>query len=442
MRTPTILLTLLLCLSVAGCESAEPAPPVVLIVVDTVRADHMSLYGYERETTPRLEALAADGSVFDHAFSAAAWTLPGVGSILTGQWPSVHGGGETGADRFNSIRGDMPTLAEVLQASGYATGAVANGGYMAPAFGFERGFAHYDFRPGPDHDVRRADASVDLALEWIDEHRGEPFFFLLHLFDVHRHYDAPEPARGEFTDQFAGRYPASSMATLESRVLAEEAGDVEFHLAAYDEEILWVDAQVGRFVEELRRRGVWEESLVVLTADHGEAFFEHGAKGHGSSLYNEVLRVPLIVWGPGVPARRWQEPVSTVDIVPTILDGASLEPPREPAGVSLFPLFRGGELPERRLYAQNRFYNTDLAAVIDWPYKIVHDFKRGRTRIFDLAADLYEGRDLSRSEDGRIHRTLRRLRRDARELRRGNVGVPVQLDDATRKELRALGYIQ
>lgn len=442
MRSRTLLGLVAVGLLAAGCGRAPKRPPVVLIILDTVRADHMSLYGYERDTTPRLAQLAAEGSVFEHAFTAGAWTLPAVGSILTGQWPSVHGGGVTGADRFNKIRADVPTLAELLRTASYATGAVVNGGYMGPTFGMDRGFEDYDFRPGTDHDVRRADVNVDVALDWIDAHADEPFFFLLHLFDAHRHYDAPEPVRGTFTDQFADRYPAGSLATLESRVLAEQNGDVEFVVAAYDEEILWLDREVGRFVDGLRERGLWGKALVLLTADHGEAFFEHDAKGHGSTLHNEVLRVPLMAWGPGVPVADWQEPVSTVDILPTVLDAVGASTPRPPSGLSLFGLFRTGELPERRLYAQNRFYNTDLAAVIDWPYKVIQDFKNGRTSLYDMVTDLDEGRDLADSPDQRIERVLRELRRDARELRRGHVGEAVELDEATREELRSLGYIQ
>lgn len=139
--------------------------PVVLIAIDTLRADHMSLYGYGRDTTPRIDQLARSGSVFEHAFSAAAWTLPAMASLLTGQWPSVHGAGLGEADRFNRPDTEIPTLAELLQAAGYVTGAVVNAGYLHPEFGFARGFESYDFERGAEDQIRRADASVDIALE-------------------------------------------------------------------------------------------------------------------------------------------------------------------------------------------------------------------------------------------------------------------------------------
>jgi len=217
-------------LTMVACgQPPDPPPSVVLIVLDTVRADHLSLYGYERDTTPRLARWAEQGTVFENAFSTAAWTLPAVGSIFTGLYPSQHGAGISGPSRMHD---EVPTLAEELAAAGYETGAVANVGFLAPIFGLNRGFEHYDFDPaGAERGTRRADISVDRALEWLSERSDKPFFFVLHLFDAHHYYDAPPPARGVFTSEYADDYDPATLATLESRVEAERRSDLDFHVA-------------------------------------------------------------------------------------------------------------------------------------------------------------------------------------------------------------------
>jgi arylsulfatase len=285
--------------------------------------------------------------------------------------------------------------------------------------------------------------SVDLALEWIDERPDQPFFLMLHLFDVHRHYDAPEPVRGTFTDVFADRYGAEAMATLESRIAAEAAGDLEFHVAAYDEEILWVDGQLGRFFDQLDARGLRDSALVVLTSDHGEAFREHGWLAHGNNLYNEVLRVPWMAWGPGVAPGHREGPAATVDILPTVLEFAGVEVP--PAGgLSLWPQLRDLAVaaPERQILAQNRMYSSDLAVVIDWPLKLLQDFIYTTTELYDLSVDPLEMNNLGVEGDGPLMRRLRSMRREARALRESSVGGSVELSEEMRQELRSLGYIQ
>ncbi len=428
--------------AMVGCAPRPRQPaPIVLIVIDTLRADHMSLYGYGRDTTPRISQLASSGSVFEHAFSAAAWTLPGVASLLTGQWPSVHGAGLGEADRFKRSDETIPTLAELLQAAGYDTGAVVNAGYLHPQFGFARGFESYDFQRGAEDQIRRADATVDVALEWIDAHREAPFFLLLHVFDVHRYYDAPEPARGTFTDAYRDRY-GETLDTLESRVQAERDGDLEFHVAAYDEEILFVDSQIGRLADGLKARGIWDQALVILTADHGEAFREHGALAHGTNLHNEVMRVPLVVWGPQVPARRWRQAVSTVDVLPTAARFAAIDNIPPVAGVPLWQLFEGGDLPDRLLFAENIMYETNLSAVVSWPMKLIRDFQHNQWQLYDLENDLEERVDLLIGADRSTLRLARALRREARALRESAAGQAVELDEDLAKELRALGYIR
>ena len=436
-------LVLAICLLVvtAGC-TAPPSEPegIVLIVVDTLRADHMGLYGYERATTPRLDALAATGSVFEHAFSASAWTLPGMASILTGQYPSVHG---AGSGEIRGMRDGVTTLAERLSEAGFATGAVVNVAYMEPAFGMTGGFDSYDIVNAMPVEMRTADESVDRALEWLDGcDSTRPFFLLLHLFDVHHQYNAPPPARGTFTGAFADRY-GEAMATAASREAAEQASDGEFLLAAYDEEILWVDMQLERLFGELHERGLRDTTLVALTSDHGEGFGEHNRRGHGNNLHNEVMRVPLVFWGPGVPARRFEEPASTVDIVPTLLDLIGLEVP-EVSGGSLRPLMEGGAAPQRPIYARSKHYGQDLEAIVQWPFKLIVNNRTNVIALYDLSTDPGEWHALRSGpeEDRQLTRLARRLRQQIRGIRRAEAGEAVELSPELERQLRALGYIQ
>jgi len=339
---------------------------------------------------------------------------------MTGLYPSRHGALHHGSS-LRTPEGE-PTLAEVFREAGYATAGFCGQYDCHRVFGFDRGFDRYDWYGASDSDVRTADATVDLALEWVDERGGQPLFLFVHMFDPHRHYDAPEPFRGLFTDRFADRY-GDSLATRESRDRAEDELHWEFIEAAYDEEIAFVDHELGRLFEGLRERGLWQDSLVILTADHGEAMDEHGKPGHGQSLYDEVLRVPFVVWGPRVEPGRREAPVSTVDAAPTLLDAAGVDPDEtEPrmAGVSLL---------------------ENLKAVIRWPYKAIIDPESERRELYDLSRDPQEERDLWGERSDEFYdflAAMQRLRQAEREAR----AEPQELDPEILESLRALGYVR
>ncbi len=445
-----LLLSCALALAATACGADAPdvAPrgPIIVIAIDTLRADHLGLYGYERDTSPRLDALADEGVVFEHAFATASWTLPSMTSLLTGTWPREHGAGHArtrgGRQRFSRLREEVPTLAEMLQKVGYTTGAVANVGFMSPRFGFGRGFDTYDWVSSTDEESRRAGESVDRALAWIDANDDGPFFFMLHLFDPHRHFDAPEPFRGKFTEVFRDRY-GDTLATLESRLEAERQGDLEFHVAAYDEEIAYTDDQVGRFVDGLRERGIWDEALVVLTADHGESLHDHGERGHGGTLYNELIRVPLVVWGGAPTGGRERAPVSLVDFAPTALQWAGASALPGSPGVSLLGPLAGSEpFPERLIAAEIEVNGRDVQAIIRWPFKLIVGPDDGSRMLFNLQRDFAETLDLLALSDPMARATANELHSLLRNVRRRLRGEEVQLDPDEVEELRALGYIQ
>jgi len=438
-------IVILLAVTGGGCSRSR-SRSMVLIVVDTVRADHLGTYGYDRPVSPNLDALAEQAAVFENAFAAATWTLPSVASMFTGLYPSQHDAGrpyeDERGDQFSAIRATARVFPEVLRERGYATGGIVNAPFLNQGFGFARGFDDYDWAPARDSELRRADVTVDAALAWLDEHVDEPFFLFLHVFDAHRHYSAPEPIRGRFTGQFADTYGAT-LATLESRNRAEQDLDHRFLMAAYDEEIAFIDAQMGRFFEGMRSRGVLDQSTVFLTADHGEGFDEHGSSGHGHTLFNEELRVPLMVWGPEIEAGRYEDPVSLIDLEPTILEATDSGVQTLGSGRSLWGLLTRGQPSRRRTLFAEWTNPGELKAVIRWPFKAILDPATGERWLYNLAEDPGETINLANSRTADFYEFQADLQALLRaEADDGEPGNRTAIDPKVLEALRSLGYLR
>ncbi len=332
----------------AACQrepvALDAGAPIVLVVIDTLRADALGVYGSAHATSPALDAWAKRGAVFERAFSTSPWTLPSVGSLLTGRFPSGHGSGRgklalaDGRSRrvFIALDGSVPRLASIVSQHGYATAAFVTNTFLRPGFGVADGFDTYDHMRNRYVDERRADVMIDRALGWIDQRRqGEPWLLLVHLLDPHQPYDPPPAEAGRFTAGYQGSLhapigPDSGLVRKVKRGEIElDAADQAFLRGVYDEEVAFVAAQIARLLDGLAARKVLERGLVIVTADHGEEFLDHGALEHGHTLYQELLHVPLLVWGPHVRAGRHPEPVSQVDVLPTVLDALGIAPPRE-----------------------------------------------------------------------------------------------------------------
>jgi len=443
-------------LLVAGACGAAAPRLVVVIGVDTLAAGHLGVYGAERPTSPFLDQLAADGVVFERAYATSSWTLPSFASIFTGRLQSGHGAGirvnrsdrewedERVAHRRVILDPAVPTLAEMLAAAGFTTVAVAQNPNLDPAFGVARGFDVYDYVMGSHDDKRRADVVVDHALELIDEHAGGDLFLFVHFFDPHMSYGAPPPYGGMFTDGLEGGYQLPI--AVDPRQLDREGPEVpevrrRFIAAAYDEEIRFLDSQLERLVGGLRERGLWDEALVVLTADHGEELFEHDGFEHGHSLYDEVISVPLIVWGPDLVAGRSLAPVSIADVAPTVLDFESVQIPDGIFGVSLRPLLDGADPAEERLIvAEGILYGSEKKAAVRWPYKLIVDREDGTEELFDLRQDPAEKQPLTAPE--RVAELREQLELALAAASQGVTLHQLELDEELQRRLRALGYIR
>ena len=310
--------------AVSGCTSSPPKT-VVLVIIDTLRADHVGAYGYERDTTPNLDQLAAEGEHYTRAFAQSSWTLPAVSTLLTGQPPHVHGAGRTDAG-VAPIQASVRTLAERLSAAGLTTGAFVNVVWLNPSSGAARGFDSYDFETtdGTNRRMRDAATTTDAAIRWIEKHKAEPFFLAVHYFDAHLTYDPPAPYGSMFVPEDGAPLPStfgSAQEIFDVRSGARTLDEAERAtlIGRYDGEIRYVDDQIARLRRKLASVGRWDDALIVVVADHGEEFWDHGGFEHGHSHYDEIIRVPLIVRHPerlaaGVNTTR----VRQLDVAPTI----------------------------------------------------------------------------------------------------------------------------
>jgi arylsulfatase A-like enzyme len=308
---------------------------IVLISVDTLRRDHVGLYGYAPPTTPSIDSIGRAGITCDDAVSTSSWTLPAHLSMLTSLDPGQHGG----TDMDHGFDGRAPTLPDRLRDAGYATQAVTSHLYVSPVYGLEHGFDHLDFRQD-----RKAGEVVDRAIALLDRLGDEPFFLLLHFYDPHWHYDPPAEALAHFESEYAGDVTGLWQDFSRRDPASFSEADLRHLRALYDGEIRYTDDQIGRLLEHLEERGLDRGTLVLLTSDHGEEFLEHGAFEHQRTLYEEVIRVPLVVRAPGLAPRRITQQTSVLDVAPTILDWAGLPPLPEARGHSLLR-----DLPAERL---------------------------------------------------------------------------------------------
>jgi arylsulfatase A-like enzyme len=319
----------------------DQAPLAIVYLVDTLRADHTTPYGYARDTTPALLSFAKDAVVFDQAISAASWTKPAVASLMTSLLPGRH----RAVQLRDSLDPGLVTLAEMLQAHGLATGAaVSNSVIYSAGTNFDQGFDFFAGLHGAGNrpsKVVEAGPVVDTGLRWLDERRGFPDFLYVHTMDPHVPYTPPPPF-----DQKFEPHPTPDHTGQDPRFDFKEPLDRDRLIAQYDGEIAYGDQEFGRFLSELKKRGLYDRALIVFMADHGEEFEDHGKWLHGRSVFDELVRVPLIVKFPSQKdgGRRIEQQVQTVDLLPTILEHFGLAVPTPPVivGHPLQPVVAGG----------------------------------------------------------------------------------------------------
>lgn len=421
-------------------EEGSPPPNILFLSIDTLRTDHLGYDGYEKPTSPNIDAWAETAMIFDSAQASASWTLPGLATALTGTYCSTHRCWGFG-DRLDN---SFPTVTELLLGAGYDTACVTSHIFLATRYGLQQGFVHFDdsfAHPEVDpKDSVTSEMVSDKGIEFLEQKAAvaddAPWLLWLHYFDPHDTYVEHEG----FSEPF----------------LTDTTDHTTRELELYDGEIRFTDFHVGRVLDKLRETGLAEDTIIVFFSDHGEEFKDHDGVRHGHHLWRELCRVPFVIGGPGITAGRHAGTVRTVDLLPTVLDLAGLADriPEGIPGMSLAPVLTGDSaahatstsLAEIQLSPQNKY-----KSYVDGPWKLIWHFAPGDVRqddviqLFNLETDPLETTDLATTETEIAESMKARLTKafgDA--LSFGNSfehSVGVDLSGADRKMLSDLGYL-
>ena len=431
---------------------------IILISIDSLRADHLGAYGYRRDTSPMMDDWARRGVLFKNASSTTAWTLPGHMSMLTGR--SLLGHGVVSDDRL--LTADVATLAETLQGTGYRTGAIVSAPYVEARYGFDRGFDDYDDQTISFATNKASYREVTAPLvqktadSWLEAKSNTddtPFFLFLHYWDVHYDYIPSAPYDTMFDPDYKGEANGHDFYFNPEVNRGMDKRDLEHIVALYDGEIRLVDDHLAMLAASLERLGLADDTIVVVTSDHGDEFFEHGRKGHHRTIYDEILRVPLIVYIPGVEATK---PVvlmetSIIDIMPTLLSLVGVEIPAGVEGADLAPVAFGKE-PEHDRATQGELYRKN-SLILQVSHrrsgaKLIQRFNRRKVEAYDITSDPGEQSELPVEELthpgmlDELHGWLASAWPVFHSRITEHGVASLEMDRETAERLRSLGYIQ
>jgi choline-sulfatase len=431
LRFRRVYLAGLLCL--AGCGSKQPAAVpsseeiprlrplnVVVVTVDTLRADHLHCYGYQKIETPALDALAQRGTLFENAVAQTPLTPPSHASIFTGQNPTVHNVRNTGGFVLQS---SSHPLARILQEQGWDTAAFIGSAVLKKLFGFNNGFAVYDDempRPGKRNEVRedperKASVTVDRAIGWLNQRRTDkPFFLWVHIYDPHIPYQPP----AEFAQKYKGR--------------------------PYDGEIAYADQQIARLFEAVGKKSPADQTVTAVLADHGESLGEHGEHTHGVFIYDSTLRIPFIISGPGIPAGlRVKQQARTIDFLPTLLELMGGRAPKYVEGLSLVPAFSGKSVPTDISYAETLYPKmnmnwSELRAIRTNHWKYI---RAPRPELYDLTSDPGETSNVIQQHGPEVQNFEAQLKTFSPGGKGTEKVETAMLDERVMDQLKSLGYL-
>ncbi len=445
-------------------ERKDKARSVILISVDTLRADHLGSYGYARKTSPHIDTLAEEGVTFLNTYASSPWTLPSHISLLT----SLHGVRHQVYHEDESMDPILVTLADILKQYGLYCAAFTGGGFVSSIYGFSKGFDTYSEDAGNVFSQDSAEHLFRLVSEWLDSHKDKGFFLFMHTYQPHNPYECPYPYKTMFLNEeakwrhldlmnFLGGKPGVFKALTE-----EERQNV---IDLYDGEIRYTDEKlIGPLIEKLKKIGIYGQTMIVFTSDHGEEFYDHQGWGHGHSLYDESLKVPLVIKFPGSRFKGKKIPnfVSLVDIFPTLLEEFGIRwKDLEMDGESLIPVIRGKERGNRMFFADiasnvldshipkkistnrgeeklilnNRFSREDLEFFLSPPPDL------NPVEIYNLVRDPKEQRNIGDKRSDLANQLIQEINKIYKEAKKKKTGK-LEIGEELRKQLKTLGYIR
>jgi len=434
-----------------GCKSSSGARPNIFIIsIESLRRDHVSCYGYSRHITPNIDGLARTGVIFDKAYSQCSWTKPSVASTFTSTYYSYHqvtnptpnnaNSSENRNSSFPILRNGFTTIASFLAGKGYSCCGWTANRQLLGAFGFGRGFNQYDATLSSDEQVvERVIANIGSS--------HQPWFIFVHLMAPHWDYNPPLKYRNY--DSYPSGIPinGNNWREISDGKIPLSAEDLEHNIALYDGEIAYVDDMIGRMIEALNGTEEKKNTIVIIMSDHGEEFMEHGGVGHGRSLYEEVIRVPLIFFGPGIlKGRKNDALVQNIDVFPTVAALCGFHPPEGLQGLNMEPVLKtkAAKIPRRFVYSELE----NLHAVIGVNFKYLFDPLAHRQELYDLARDPGEKNNIAFST--KILKIRDDFAKNGSEWLAQNLGLSarmgkseyINIPQETINQLKALGYLR
>lgn len=437
---------------VRAMREAAEGKNLVMILLDAAAYAHFGYAGYERDTTPVIDALAQESVIFRTAYAPAASTAHTVFTMLTSSYPfntekHRHEGVHEAAFRVTETTNLMQ---DHLSPRFPHRSGISGNSWFGPEFGFARGFTDfyetYDRTVFPDSTVKHAARSVELFRRDLAKWGDGPAFSYVHFLEPHSPYTPPDAYARKFHPTAIDSVDARARALLQYRVNAPDARTQEMIRALYDGNLAYADAQVGAIFDLLRQAGKWDDTIVVLIADHGEAFWQHGVYGHGRHIYEEFMRIPMLVRIPGLPqlaGREIHAPVSLVDLFPTYLDLTGLPIPQELRGKSLLPLIAGRdeEFVERPVFLRNTHNDAPEYGLRAGRWKWIYKYGYDRYELYDLQTDPLERHNLAASFSvPAAAQPLRELIPLWIATETEQIDPVTEIDPEVRERLKALGY--
>jgi arylsulfatase A-like enzyme len=445
----------------APAEGEHGQYNILLISIDSLRADHVGCYGYERDTTPAMDTVASQGIRFANAMATSSWTLPTHLTMFTGRYQIAHG---VMHESF-ALAETVPTMGEVMKAAGYSTAGFVSAPYVAAHYGYARGMDVYRDLSSEYAHRREARSAIvskeltDLAVDWLEEHKDEPFFMFVHNFDAHYDYTPPAPYDTMFDEDYDGDMDGTHFIERKDVNPNMDKRDLEHILALYDGEIRYTDDHIAILLAKLEQLQLDSNTVVLIVSDHGDEFFEHGNKGHHRTLYDEVMRIPMII---RLPDRAHagtvvDEQVTLTDLMPTMLELVGVEAPDGMQGISTVPLMAGRRSGRSAIYSaflDKRGFNlqvgrrTSESKVIQHFNRITHPRQPPIER-YDVEADPGERSNIAATTQVRTRGELDILAGFLEEQWVENRRIDaladgsnrVDIDDDTMEALKALGYV-